>query len=130
MQEGNVVDAGCQIRIQRTDPFTTLAVLLEFPSGLDEAFLVLVSAAAESYDVDRYAVHSDHGRFVIERVDVAWAAVHEKEDDALCLGRQQGRFGGERVRGRRGRGPGAGQKAFAGEQRGECGRAEPAAGFP
>ena len=56
MEEGDVVDAGRQVREQVADPLAALAVLLELPLRLDDAALVLVPAAAEGLDRDRLAV--------------------------------------------------------------------------
>jgi hypothetical protein len=87
---------------QSTHPFAALAVLMELPTWFDNASLVLMTAAAEGFDIDRLAVHADHGGLVIERVDVARPAVHEEEDDALGLCRQRRGLGRERTGRRRG----------------------------
>ncbi len=76
------------------DPFAALAVLMELPARLDDPPLVLMPAAAERFDVDRFAVHADHRRLVVERVDMAGPAVHEQKDDALGLCRRAARVCG------------------------------------
>src|SRR6185503_11986257 len=75
-----------------------ITALAEFPAWFDDATLILVPAAAERFHFDRLAVHANHARLIVERVDVAWAAVHEEEDHALCFCGQQRRFWRERVR--------------------------------
>ena len=87
VEERDVVDAVAEVREQVADPFAALAALAEFPARLDDAAFVLVPAAAERFHGDRFAVHADHRRLVIERVDVARPAVHEQKDDALGFGR-------------------------------------------
>ena len=47
--------------------------------------------------VDRLVVHAVHRRLVVERVDMAGAAVHVEEDHALGLGREVRLLGGQRV---------------------------------
>src|SRR3954453_8040160 len=98
MDECDIVDAVAEVREQVADPFTALATLREFPAWFNDATLVLVAAAAECFHFDRFAVHADHCRFVIERVDVTWPAIHEKEDDAFGLSGQQRWLGRERIR--------------------------------
>ena len=49
------------------------------------------------FSPDRLVVHADHRRLVVERVDMAGAAVHVKEDDALGLGGKMRLLRGQRI---------------------------------
>jgi hypothetical protein len=120
------------VREKVADPLAALAVLLEFPFGSDDAALVLLAAAAERFDGDGLAVEFVELRFVIEGIDVAGAAVHEKEDDALGLSGQRRRLGRERVGElvfRLG-GRGAVEKTIPRQQPGERDAGEAGAGLP
>src|SRR5262245_26588215 len=88
MQEGDVVHAGCEVREEIAHPFPALAILLEVPLGPHHTAFILLAAAAESFHLDSLAVQVVELWLVVERVNVAWPAVHEKENDALGLGRQ------------------------------------------
>src|SRR3954451_18544211 len=121
MEEGDVIDAIGKMRKELADPLAALAVLMEFPARFDNAAFVLMAAATESLHGNRLAVHADHGGFIVERVDMARAAVHEEEDDAFGLGRKRRRARSERI------GGGAGEGAIGGKQRGESRSAEAAA---
>jgi hypothetical protein len=44
-----------------------------------------MAAAAECFHIHRFAVHANHVRLVIERVDMAGPAIHEQKDNAFCL---------------------------------------------
>src|SRR5262245_41446863 len=85
MEKSNIVHTLGKVRKQIADPFGALTVLLELPARLDDAAFVLDAASARGFDFDGLVVHTDHRRFVVERVDMAGAAVHEQEDDAFCL---------------------------------------------
>src|SRR6185437_9294364 len=74
-----------QVREEVADPLAALPVLLELPLRPDDPPRVLVAAAAERLHGDRLAVQAVQLRLVVEGVDVAGAAVHEQEDDALGL---------------------------------------------
>src|SRR5690606_19402680 len=67
-------------------PLAALAILLELPTRFNDAPLVLMPTATERFHSDRLIVATDHRRLVIERVNVAWPAVHEQEDHALGFG--------------------------------------------
>ena len=97
VQEGDVVDAGGQVREQVADVLAGLAVLLELPLRPDDPALVLLAASAERLDGDRLAVELVELGLVVEGVDLAGTAVHEEEDDALGPGRQHRLLGGQRV---------------------------------
>ena len=90
VEECNVVDTAGQVREQLADPLAGLAVLMELPARLDDSPLIFVPAAAEGFDVDRFSIHADHRRLIVERVDMARTAIHEQEDDALRTGRKLG----------------------------------------
>src|SRR5215475_10840434 len=85
MEEADVVGAGAQVREEVADVFAALAVLLEAPLGADDASLVAMSAAAKRAHGDGSAIEGVHVRLVVEGIDLARAAVHEQEDDALRL---------------------------------------------
>src|SRR6478752_4911521 len=89
MDKRNVVDTIAQMRKEFAYVLAALAMLSEPPPRLNNAALILVPAAAKRFYVDRFAIHADHRRLVVERVDMARTAIHEKEDDTLCLCRQQ-----------------------------------------
>lgn len=80
MQERDIVDTFAQLGKQVADPFTALAVLLEFPPWLYDPTFVTVSATSEGFNGNSLVVHADHIRLVVERIDLAWTAVHEQED--------------------------------------------------
>ena len=100
VNESDVIHALGQIRKEVGDPLAALPVLFEFPLGLDDTALILGPAAPLSLDLNRLSIHAEHCGFVIESVDVAGAAVHEKEDDTLGftgefqLGSSRGNAGG------------------------------------
>src|SRR4051812_23791414 len=77
MNERDVVDAIANVRKQVANPFAALAALPELPARFDDSALVFVTTAAECFHFNRFAVHADHCRLVVERVDVTWPAVHE-----------------------------------------------------
>ena len=133
VQERDVVDAGGEVREQVADHLAALAVGLEFPLRPDDAAFVLLATPAERLHGDRLAVEIVELRLVVERVDLARAAVHEQEDDALGLRSEVRRLRRERVR--RSRGDigsprGLAEEAVAGEQVGQAQRGEPRAGLP
>src|SRR4051794_29851732 len=97
MHERDIVGAVAQMREEIADILATVAPLTKLPARLNDAALVLVPAASERFYFDRLAVHPDHRRLKVERVDMAWAAVHEEKDDAFGLRREQGCSGGERI---------------------------------
>ena len=97
MNERDVIDAGTDIWKQIRDPLSGFAVLLEFPFWLDDPALTLLAAATKGFHIDRLSIHSDHVRLVVERVDMAGAAVVENEDDAFGFPGSRGRFCFERV---------------------------------
>ena len=92
MHERNIVDAVAQVREEIAHILAAVAPLTEFPPRLDDAALILVPATAKRFHFDRLAVHADHRRLVVERVDMAWTAVHEQKDHALRLRREQRRL--------------------------------------
>src|SRR5437868_3120711 len=97
MQKGDVIHRGAEMRKEVTDPFSALAVLFELPFRPDYAAFFALAAAAEGGDRHGFAVQRIERRLVIEGIDLAWATVHEEENDALCLRRKVRRFGRERI---------------------------------
>src|SRR5579871_3046584 len=118
-------DFGHEVR----DPFAAFAVLFELPLGTDDSALVFVAAAAEGFDRDGLAVEGIEGGFVVEGFDVAGAAIAEDPDAGLGFGGVVALARGERV-GEFFGGRGTIEEAVAGEQAGQCDRAEPAADLP
>ena len=83
MQERDIVDTFTQFGKQVADPFAALAVLFELPSWFYDATFVTVSATTKGFHRDRFVIHADHIRLVVEGIDLAWTAVHKKEDHRL-----------------------------------------------
>src|SRR5688572_12637997 len=106
----------------------TLAVLAERPLRSDHAALVLGAAAAPRVDVDRLAVERVELRLVVERVDLARAAIHEQEDDGLRARREVRRL--RRERALTAVAIDGAEEAVAREQVDEADRSEPRAGLP
>ena len=94
MQKGDVVDTFAQVGKQIADPLAALAILFEFPARFDDAATGAVPATSKGLDIDRLAIHADHVRLVVERIDMAWSAIHEQKNDALRFGGEMWRFGG------------------------------------
>src|SRR5579883_71437 len=97
MQKRDVIDARCQVRKEIADELTALAIAFEFPLGTNYTTLIFVAAASKRLNRDRLAVQIVQLRLVIERIDVAWSAVHEQKDHALGLGVQRRFFGSQRI---------------------------------
>src|SRR6476659_9836586 len=92
MDERDIVDTIAQVRKELAHVFAALAPLSEPPPRLDDAALILVPASAKRFYIDRFAIHADHLRLIVERVDMARTAIHKEENDTLCLRWQQRRF--------------------------------------
>ena len=97
MDEGDVVDAGGQVREQRGNPLAALAVLGKFPTRLDDAALILVSAAAERLHLDGLVVHALHGGLIVKRIDVARTAIHVQKNHTFGLRRKMRSASGKRI---------------------------------
>ena len=82
----DVVDMLGDMRKECAYPFPTLAMLRKLPPWFYHSALVLVTSTAKCFDFDRFAIHPHHVWFVVKRIDVARAAVHEEEDYRLRLG--------------------------------------------
>src|SRR5262245_33526742 len=133
MDEGDVIHALREVRKKFGNPFAAPPVLAELPLGPHDSPLVAVTAAPERFDFHGLPVERIHLRLVVERLDMARAAVHEEENDALRLRREMGlswregidemrlSVGGDRL---------AGEKTVPREHRGQRQRPETAAGFP
>jgi hypothetical protein len=85
----HVARSGKQIR----DMFSGLPVLLKSPKRLHQLLLRGLSEVTEanSGEVDRLAVFRNQIGFVIERIDVAGAALHKDENDPLRSRSEHGR---------------------------------------
>ena len=94
MKVGQVIGTGCQVRQQRTDPASALAVLLE-----------AVETAAKHTDFSEkrvnlalasqaLAVVSFQGRLVIECVDVADASWRKDVNATFCVSVEMGGVAG------------------------------------
>src|SRR4051794_12531338 len=70
------------------NPQAALAVLLELPGGSHERF-----ALAAATRIAGFAVIGEETRFVVKGIDIARAALHEKENDALGAGEEMRRLG-------------------------------------
>ena len=97
VDEGDVIDVLRRMRKKIAHPLATLAVLLELPLRSDDTSLVFLTTAALRLHLDRLTVERIERRLVVERVDVAGAAIHEEEDHALGLRREMRGLGGERI---------------------------------
>ena len=86
MDESDVIHMFCHVRKQGTHPLARVPILLKFPARLDNPATVSFAAATKRFHIDRFAVHPNHPRFVVKRVDVTRSAVHEQKDDRLCFG--------------------------------------------
>ena len=85
MDKSDIINMFCHVRKQRTHPLATLPILLEFPAWLNNSATVSLTATTKRFHIDRFAVHSNHLRFVVKRVDVTRSAVHEQKDDRFCF---------------------------------------------
>ena len=126
VHEGNVIDAGGEVREQITDPFAALPVLMKLPARTDDAPLVAPPAATEGSHRHGAALKPVELPFVVEGFDMARPAVHEEEDDALRLRREVRRARRQRIDDR----AGLGTDFVAGHQGGQADGAEACAGFP
>ena len=97
MNKGDVINTRRKVGEQITDPFAAFAVLPKFPTWLNNSAFAFVSAAAECFYLDCFTVHAIHRRLVVERVHVAWPAVHVQKNDTLCFGRELRWTGGQRT---------------------------------
>ena len=76
----------CNVWKQRAYPLTTLAILLELPSGLDNPPAFPVTTTPESLYIYRLSIHPGHIGFVIERIDMAGPPIHKQKNDGLGFG--------------------------------------------
>ncbi len=90
IQEGDVIDALGEVGEQIADPLAALSILLEFPARFDDTAFVAMTTATECFDGHCLAIHADHVRFIVERIDVTWPAVHKQKIMLLALGSKCG----------------------------------------
>ena len=92
VDEAEIIDVLADVRKEFADMLTALAVLLEVPEWLQELALALLPEGgfANAHEVVALAIAFDELGFVVEAVDVAGPAGHEKEDDALGAGGKYG----------------------------------------
>ena len=83
VQEGDVVDVLARCGNRSLTHLPHWPYCLNFHRGSTMRPWFLCPPRPKVLTVDRLVVHADHRRLVVERVDVARAAVHEQEDDAL-----------------------------------------------
>ena len=82
-EHAEIVRPLCQMRQQLAHPLPALAVLLEFPRAAEQLAARLAVLSGE-----RFAVVFLKLGFVIKRVEVRDAALHEEQDHALRLRRK------------------------------------------
>ena len=97
MQERNIINVFGDVGQQCADGLTALAVLVEFPAWFDDSPARFVPASTERFHVNGLAVHADHFRLLVKRVDVAGTAIHKQEDDRLRFGGKVRRLWRQRV---------------------------------
>ena len=87
MDEAQIIHVARHVREKFGDPMSRLAMPGKIPQRLHHALqaapLAGVGDHARVVESDHFSVLLLEERLVIERVDVAWTALHEKEDDAL-----------------------------------------------
>ena len=89
VEERNLVHVPGDVREKAAHPLAALAVLHEVPLWPHDAAQVFFAATPEGLHLNRLAVERIQLRLVVERVHVAWPAVHEQENHALGLARQR-----------------------------------------
>jgi hypothetical protein len=95
VQEAEFIDVFGNVGEQLRNPGTAFAVLLELPEGLHE--LLADGGAGGRLERQILAIVLDEAGFVVERIDLGGAAVHEQEDDAFGARRMVRRFGGQGI---------------------------------
>src|SRR5262249_52265872 len=129
VEESDIGHANRQVREQVGDPLAALTILLELPLRTDDAPLVLVAAATVRLHGDRLPIQLIELGLVVERIDLAGAAVHEQEDDALRLATEVWLLRGERVSGYT-RICAIGEETVLRQQAAQGQAGEPSAGLP
>ncbi len=90
VQEAEIIDVAGHVRKQLGDPAAGFAVLGEFPGRLHDSLRRIAFAGVGSLAgvVKRHllAIVRGEPRLVVERIDLADAALHEQKDDALGTG--------------------------------------------
>ena len=87
MQKGHIIHAAGQMREQIADPLATLTILFKCPAGFDDSAGIAVATASECLDRDSLIVSPLHFGLVIERINMAGAAIHKQKDDTFGLRR-------------------------------------------
>ena len=82
-----LVDTRSDVRKQVTDGDAALAVAAELPGAL-EHIADVVELRWVGLDLDRLSVLAIEPGLGVERIELRRAAVHKKEDDAACPGRE------------------------------------------
>jgi hypothetical protein len=102
MNEAKVIDVIRHVREEFGDPASALTVLAEFPKRFHDAllrgfFFAAVGDVARVVEIKHLAVAFEKSGLVIERVEMARAALHENENDAVGFSFEMGRARGKRV---------------------------------
>ena len=97
VQERNIVNTSGQMRKQVADPFPAFTILLEIPAGLHDPSLILMTSPAKCFDFDGLIVTTLHRWLVIERVNMAGAAIHKQKDHVFRFGGEVGVLGSQRI---------------------------------
>src|SRR6266498_1646779 len=102
MDEAEIIDVPRDARKQLARPAPALAVLAELPRRFHHALIgAAIARIGDRSGVVEWKllpVIALEPRLVIERVDLAWSALHEKEDDAPGPWAEPRRFRGKWIR--------------------------------
>jgi hypothetical protein len=106
VNEAEVVDMRGHVGKKFGDPATGLAVARKFPKGFHDALFgwfafAAVGDGARVVEIEHLTVGIEEGGLVIESVEMAWAALHEDENDAVGFWFEVRGFGRKRVDGGR-----------------------------
>jgi hypothetical protein len=88
VDEGDIVNAGGEVREERTDPMARLTVAAEFKWAFHHLSRLAEKAFVLSFAFESFAVEFCEVRLVIEGVDVAHATGAKDLDDATGAGRE------------------------------------------
>src|SRR5262249_428821 len=79
--ECDIIGTPSNVWKQLPNLLSTLPVFLELPLRTSYAAFILMTAAAKSFDRNRFAVERIELRLVIKSIDVGRTAVHEQKDN-------------------------------------------------
>ena len=96
VQKRDVVDTLSKVREQIGHVLATLTVLLEVPLGSDNPTLVAMPTSAKGLHFDGFPIQGIKVGLVVERVDMARAAIHEEKNHRFRFARELGRTGRQR----------------------------------